>query len=81
MNSETSLIITIGVAVILIAIIFGFSNTVLTEGEKSIIGGEDQDGIIDCSPTEDGEDCDQVQSSSTDESKLSLEKTRKVIKV
>ncbi|MFB6100350.1 MAG: hypothetical protein ABEK16_03680 [Candidatus Nanohalobium sp.] len=50
MSSETAILITIGLAVAVIALVFGFSQNVLGEARDAVIGKEGDNGIIDCNP-------------------------------
>lgn len=57
MNNETALIVTIGIVVLMIALVFSFSDTILDNVKETLIGNEDDDGVIDCNPVENGSDC------------------------
>ena len=50
MNNETAVLIALGIAVFVIALVFGFSQGVTDQVEQFIIGGEDEDGVIECGP-------------------------------
>ncbi|MEF8880775.1 MAG: hypothetical protein V5A72_03020 [Candidatus Nanohaloarchaea archaeon] len=52
MTNETTLLVAVGLAILVIALAYGFSSSVGEEAKNSIIGGEEEDGLLDKDPTE-----------------------------
>lgn len=75
LNNETAILIAIGLAVFILMLVFSFSSNVIGEAKDSILGGNDEPGIIDCDAST-GKNCP----GNTQESSFSIQR-RKYIEI
>jgi hypothetical protein len=56
LNSETAMLVTLALVVLVIGLVFVFSDTVGSEVENILTGGENSEGLLECDATT-GENC------------------------
>lgn len=62
MNNETAVLIALGLALFIIALVYGFSQGVLSSVENAVLG-KNGPGIIDCNPAESNDNCEEATTS------------------
>lgn len=57
LNNVIGMALGLVMVIFVIALVFGFSQTTLSESVDSVLGNETGKGIVDCDPNEEGDSC------------------------